>query len=89
MLESKLLNVGMLVGTIYDFPFVGDILPMHSHDVDTLHISIIARGSFRAHGNGWDRTLNSGDVVDWKPYDPHEFIALEPNSRMVNIQRGV
>jgi quercetin dioxygenase-like cupin family protein len=88
MLESKPLNVGKLVGSINDFPLVGDVLPMHSHDASSLHISIVARGSFRAHGNGWDRTLNCGDVVDWKANDPHEFISLEPDSRMVNIQRG-
>jgi len=89
MLQKKPLRLGSLVGTIYDFPFVGDVLPMHSHDENNVHISIIARGSFRAHGNGWDRTLNCGDVVDWKANDPHEFISLEPDSRMVNIQRGI
>jgi quercetin dioxygenase-like cupin family protein len=89
MLQKKPLRLGSLVGTIYDFPFVGDVLPMHSHDENNVHISIIARGSFRAHGNGLDRTLNCGDVVDWKANDPHEFISLEPDSRMVNIQRGI
>jgi hypothetical protein len=27
----------------------------------------------------------AGDVLDWKPGQAHEFIALEPNSRFVNI----
>lgn len=89
MLQNKPLRLGSLVGAIYDFPLVGDVLPMHSHDESSVHISIVARGSFRAYGNGWDCTLSCGDVTDWKPNDPHEFIALEPNSRMVNIRRGV
>lgn len=89
MLQAKPLNFGNISGTIYDFQAVGDALPMHSHEEADVHISIIARGSFRAHGNGWEKALNCGDVVDWKANDPHEFIALEPNSRMVNIQRGL
>jgi len=27
-------------------------------------------------------------VADWKPNDPHEFVALEDNSRIVNIVKG-
>jgi quercetin dioxygenase-like cupin family protein len=88
MLQTKPLRLGDIYGTIYDFQAVGDALPMHSHEEVDVHISIVARGSFRAHGSGWDKTLSCGDVVDWKANDPHEFIALEPNSRMVNIQKA-
>jgi quercetin dioxygenase-like cupin family protein len=48
----------------------------------------VARGSFKAHGNGWERVLKNGDVADWSPNDPHEFIALEADSRIVNIIKG-
>ena len=89
MLQTKPLNRGTISGTIYDYPEVGDILPMHIHDEQSVHITIVARGSFQAHGNGWERTLNCGDVVDWKANDPHEFISLEANSRMVNIRRNI
>ena len=75
--------------SIYDFPEVGDILPMHTHDEASAHITIVARGSFRAFGNEWHRTLNSGDIVDWPAHQEHEFIALEPNSRLVNIIKGM
>ena len=30
-------------------------------------------------------TLNNGNVVDWQPFQPHEFISLESDSRIVNI----
>jgi quercetin dioxygenase-like cupin family protein len=88
MLQLKPVTYGKLNGTIYDAPDVGDILPMHSHDKDSVHITIVARGSFRVHGDGWEMVAKSGDVLDWEPGQRHELIALEPNSRFVNIIKG-
>ena len=88
MLQTRAITLGKLSGAIYDFPEVGDTLPMHSHGHADVHITVVARGSFKAHGNGWERVLKAGDVVDWKPNDPHEFVALEDNSRIVNIVKG-
>ena len=85
MLQLKTINYGKLVTSIYDAPEVGDILLMHSHEEDSTHITIIARGSFRAHGDGWDIVVKEGDVLDWQAHQNHELIALEPNSRFVNI----
>jgi hypothetical protein len=81
--------MGDLLGTIYDFPEKDDILPMHDHTELDIHITIVAKGSFLAKGVDWQTTLNNGNVVDWQPHQPHEFIALEPNSRIVNIQKNV
>ena len=88
MLQSRFINFGKLIGTIFDAPEVGDILPMHNHGEDDVHITIVARGSFRVYGNGWDIVGRAGDVIDWRPGQAHEFIALEPNSRFVNIVKG-
>ena len=88
-MTAKLVEFGNLRGTIYDANDVDDILPMHTHDEDTVHITIVARGSFRAHGDGWEMTAKAGDVIDWKVGQAHELIALEPNSRFVNIVKGV
>lgn len=88
MLQSKAITFGKILGVIYDFPEMGDTLPMHSHGEADVHITIVARGAFKAHGNGWERVLKSGDVADWVPNDPHEFIALEADSRIVNIIKG-
>ena len=89
MLEQKNISFGKLNGTVYDFPEAGDILPMHDHNEDNVHITVVGRGSFKAHdGGNWELTMKSGDVVDWQPNQPHEFIALEPNSRIVNIIKG-
>ena len=85
MLQSRIINFGKLNGAIYDAPEVNDILEMHTHGENDVHITIVARGSFRVHGTGWEMVAKAGDVLDWKPGQAHEFIALEPNSRFVNI----
>ncbi|UOF79797.1 cupin 2-like protein [Caudoviricetes sp.] len=88
MLQSKMVNFGKLNTSIFDAEDAGDLLPMHDHDGSTVHITIVARGSFRVHGDGWEMTAKAGDVIDWKVGQAHELIALEPNSRFVNIQKG-
>lgn len=85
MLQVKPITSGKLSGNIYDAMQIGDVLPMHTHDEGSVHITIVARGSFRVHGDGWEMVAKAGDVLDWKPGQAHEFIALEPNSRFVNI----
>jgi quercetin dioxygenase-like cupin family protein len=80
--------MGKLNGTIYDFPEINDVLPMHTHTEADVHITVVARGSFKAYGKGWEKEVITGNVLDWAPNDPHEFIALEPNSRLVNILKN-
>lgn len=86
-LREKALKVGKLTGVVYDFDDVGDVLPMHNHGETDIHITIVARGSFHAHGPGWQRDISGGDVLDWKIGEFHEFIATAPNSRLVNIHK--
>jgi quercetin dioxygenase-like cupin family protein len=87
-LLNKPLNMGNLRGTIYDFEEVGDVLPMHWHRPENTHITIVAKGSFMVKGVTWEKTLVAGNVVDWPAYQQHEFVALEDNSRLVNISKG-
>ena len=87
-MQTSAIQMGILHGTRYDFPEVDDVLPMHTHGDMGNHISIVSRGSFRAHGNGWEMTLVAGNVVDWPAGQAHEFVALEPDSRLVNIIKG-
>ena len=87
-MNVQMVIFGKLNGSIYDAAAAGDILPMHEHDEHTIHITIVARGSFKAHGDGWEMTAKAGDVIDWKVGQRHELIALEPNSRFVNIVKG-
>ncbi len=87
-MQSKQVSFGKLNGAIFDFEQVNDVLPMHDHTESDIHITIVARGSFRAYGDGWEREFKAGDVIDWKVGQRHELIALEPNSRFVNIVKG-
>lgn len=88
MLNNRQINYGKLVGTIYDFENVGDELERHVHGPSDVHISIVARGSFLAFGDGWERELKTGAVADWEPGIYHGFRALEAKSRLVNIIKG-
>jgi len=94
MLQHKLLNVDSIRGIIFDFPEVGDVLPMHTHDDTNVHITICARGKLRVFSNQFELEISAGEVWDWEPGVWHGFEALEPNSRIVNIikdyaERGV
>lgn len=81
-------NFGKLAGTIFDFEDAGDMLGMHNHTEADVHITIVSKGSFRAHGDGWEMILKPGQIVDWDAGQAHELIALEPGSRFVNIVKG-
>lgn len=80
---------GNLQVKVFDFPETDDTLPMHNHDEESIHITIVARGAFRLYGDGWEIIAKSGDVIDWEVGKRHEFVALEPNSRCVNILKNV
>lgn len=88
MLQTRPLSLGKLKGTIYDFPEVGDELPLHVHGEDDIHISVVARGRLKAFGSGWETEASAGAVLDWNVGQWHGFIALEPNTRLVNIIKG-
>ena len=82
---SNPLHAGKLSGTVYTFEKAGDVLVMHPHAAGTEHITIVARGSVKIHGNDWEMKKSAGAVIDFPPEQSHEFIALEDNSRIVNI----
>jgi quercetin dioxygenase-like cupin family protein len=84
-LLSTPLAAGNLRGTVYTFEQIGDVLPMHTHDEMTAHLTIVARGRVKAHGNEWSAEYGAGSVIDFPANQSHEFIALEDNSRIVNI----
>jgi quercetin dioxygenase-like cupin family protein len=79
------LNAGKLSGTVYTFEKAGDTLPMHTHSKGSSHITIVALGKIKAHGNDWEAEYSAGAVIDFPTDQSHEFIALEDNSRIVNI----
>jgi quercetin dioxygenase-like cupin family protein len=85
MLSDKQVQFGQLRGTVFDFEKIGDILPLHTHDDANVHITIVARGRVKAYSHDWEMTLEAGAVVDFLPNQPHEFMALEDGTRIVNL----
>lgn len=85
MLQSKLLEYGNLRGVIYDFEKAGDILPKHIHTENDVHITIVARGNLRAYSHDWSIEASAGKIIDFRPGEPHELMALEDNTRIINI----
>jgi quercetin dioxygenase-like cupin family protein len=91
MLRNTDLAYGKLKGTVYDFENEGDELELHVHDENDVHISIVAKGSVKIFGpeDEWEPfEAYAGSVLDWEPGQWHGFIALEPNTRLVNIIKG-
>ena len=84
-LLSTPLSAGKLNGVVYTFEKEGDVLPMHTHQEGNAHVTIVARGRVKAHGNEWSAEYGAGSVIDFPANQSHEFIALEDNSRIVNI----
>lgn len=85
LLAKQLENLGDIRGVIYDFEEAGDILPKHNHDESSVHITIVARGRLKAYSHDWEQEAAAGQIIDFRPNEPHELMALEPNTRIVNI----
>lgn len=85
-LRSQPLAAGGLAGVIYDFD-AGDELEAHAHTDADNHITVIARGSLVAFGNGWERTVSAGNVLDWQAGQVHGFRAIEA-ARIINIRKA-
>jgi quercetin dioxygenase-like cupin family protein len=85
MLLNKPLNTGDLKGAIFDFEKAGDILPSHIHDETNVHITIVCTGKIKAYSHDWSIEAVPGKVIDFRPGEPHEIMALEDNTRIINI----
>jgi quercetin dioxygenase-like cupin family protein len=85
LLVKPLENLGDLKGGIYDFEKAGDILPKHNHTEDNVHITIVARGKVKVYSHDWSMEATPGQLLDFRPNEPHELMALEDNTRIFNI----
>lgn len=74
---------------IYSFPKKDDILPKHKHDSDMVHITIVTNGSFKVSGPWGEIVAKPGQILDWAVGQEHELIALEDNSKFINILKNV
>lgn len=85
LLVNQLENLGDIKGSIYDFEFAGDILPKHIHDETNVHITIVCKGKVKAYSHDWEKEAIAGQIIDFRINEPHEIMALEDNTRIVNI----
>jgi quercetin dioxygenase-like cupin family protein len=85
MLLDKPLEAGDIKGRIYDFEFANDILPGHIHDETNVHITIVCKGKIKAYSHDWEIEAIPGQVIDFRVGEPHEIMALEDNTRIINI----
>ena len=85
LLAKRLPELGDLKGTIYDFEVVGDVLPKHVHTEENVHITIVARGRIKAYSHDWEKEASAGQIVDFRAGEPHEIVALEDGTRIINI----
>jgi hypothetical protein len=79
-------------GTAYFFEKAGDEFPVHVHDENTNHITIIVCGAIRFTGHpnhdGKIAEATPGlTVLNWKAGEPHGFIAMRDGSTIVNLRK--
>ena len=82
---NQLHGLGDLKGTMYHFEKSGDVLPKHNHTEDDVHITIVAMGKIKAYSHDWSIEAVAGQMLDFRPEEPHEIMALEDNTRIFNI----
>ena len=90
MIQEQRFIQSDIIGTIYDFPEVGDKIPMHSHDTGTEHLTIFCHGKFRVTMVRGDKSrvtqdYGPGAVVNFAKDLPHEIAALEAPARVFNM----
>ncbi len=82
---TALTNLGDIQGAIYDFEKAGDFVTKHVHVEADNHITIVARGKLKAFSHDWEMIATAGQLLDFRPGEPHELVALEDNTRIFNL----
>lgn len=85
-------EVNSLKGVYYDFLKKDDVLPGHYHSHGQGHITIVQLGCVAIKSlyleQNWEKIGKAGDVFDLPDEQWHEIVALEDNSKILNIQKG-
>jgi len=86
-LRQSIFSIENITGRIYSFEKEGDVLPMHTHKEGESHITVVVCGKIKVHGDGWENEYLENETIDFPANQAHEFIALEDNTRIVNIRK--
>ena len=81
-------KAGKLTGVVYLFEKTNDVLERHFHEAGMGHITVVSSGSVKIVGDGWEKEVKIGGVIDLPDGQSHEIIALENNTKIVNINKG-
>lgn len=87
-LLSTPFKVGVLEGTIYFFETDQDTLERHFHEIGQGHITIVSSGAVKIIGEGWEKEVDVGGVIDLPDGQSHEIRAIKANTKIVNINKG-
>jgi quercetin dioxygenase-like cupin family protein len=87
MLSSKEVRLGDIRGSVYEFDVAGDMIPKHVHDENSNHITIVLAGRIKVYSHDWEMEADVGRVLDFEPEQPHEILALEDNTKIINIRK--
>lgn len=87
-LLSSPFKAGILEGMVYVFETAQDVLERHFHEIGQGHITIVSSGAVQISGDGWNKKVSAGGVVDLPDGQWHEICALEANTKIVNINKG-
>jgi quercetin dioxygenase-like cupin family protein len=79
------MQFGDLKSQVYTFEKAGDVLPEHINDETTIHITIVCKGRVCVNSMGFTRKAEAGEIIDFQVNQPHEILALEDNSKIINI----
>ena len=60
-------------------------MPKHIHTEEDNHITIVAMGKIKVYSHDWEMEATAGQLLDFNPNEPHEFLALEDNTRIFNL----
>jgi quercetin dioxygenase-like cupin family protein len=85
-------EVNALKGVSYDFPKKDDVLMGHYHSQGQGHITIVQSGCVAIKSlyldQAWEKVGRAGDVFNLPDEQWHEIVALEDDSKILNIQKG-
>jgi quercetin dioxygenase-like cupin family protein len=88
MLQLSDLQFGDLKSQVYTFEKAGDVLAEHVNDETTVHITIVCKGKVCVKSMGFIREAEAGEIIDFQVNQPHEILALEDKTKIVNIVKN-
>jgi hypothetical protein len=83
----KIVKIGNLIVEFFEMSEIGSGLNKHVHGEDYAHISIVTQGSIKAFSHDWEKIVKQGQLVDFKVGQPHGMIALEKDTKVINVRK--